>query len=149
MPEQNPAKPPMSPRAKRYWGSWIASGIFGILTAILLKLRAGTLFDPHPAASIRELLNMSLAPATGLIFALLWGICMTLIMVVYLRNVDEQEMHANLWAGLLGSNAALIGIPAWHILWMGGFLPPVDGWAIFLLVLVVNGVTLVWLKFRR
>jgi hypothetical protein len=152
MPEQKPAKPPMSPRAKRYWGSFIGAGLLGLLIGGLLSPHTATVRNAHGKGwhgSFGDILNMHLDPALGIIIALLWGLGMTLIMILYLRNVDEQEMHANLWAGMYASNVLLIGMPVWQILWMAGFVPPVDIWTMYLMVAVVIAVTWAWLKFRR
>jgi hypothetical protein len=152
MPEQNPAKPPMSLRAKRYWGSWIATVIIALVIGAALRphaSRIGAANGETGQGSLGDVLNTHLDPKLGVMIALLWGIGVPLVSIFGLRNADEQEIHANLWAGLVGSYAVLIGIPVWHLLWMANLAPPVDIWAIFLMVAVLNIITWAWLKFRH
>jgi hypothetical protein len=155
MPEQNPAKPPMSPRAKRYWGSLIAAVLLGVLIDVvflpqlhIVEITENSTGQATQGEIFGAFLSSHIGPGSGLLLALLWGIGLPAVAMFHMRNVDEQEMNAKLWGGLLSSYAVLIGIPVWHILWMASFAPPVDIWAIFLLVMIVKAAAFIWLKFR-
>ncbi|MEE9432873.1 MAG: hypothetical protein V3V15_01365 [Sphingorhabdus sp.] len=140
----------MSPRAKRYWFSLAASGALGGVISLFFVPR---IFEVGEAVgsgqgSAAEILTAPMNSTAALIVAAMWGIILPILCVLYHQNVDEQEEHAYLWAGLLGWYAMIITIPAWYVLELGRLVPPVNVGVIFALGLLTNAAVWLWKKFR-
>jgi hypothetical protein len=152
MPElRENEKRPLTPRAKRYWGSLIGAGLVGAAISILLlplSIEAGRnigtgnggLFDPFLAP---------INPVLAAVVAALWLAGLITMCLIFYRSLDEVEERDYLWAGLIGWYAMMLAIPAWHVLWMGRLAPPVGIWWIFGLGLLSNNVVWMWRKYRK
>ena len=66
----------------------------------------------------------------------------------YFRTVDEMEIDANLWAGLIGINYYAVLYMSWWALAFADVVPPVDGEAVFLTTMGVALVTFLIKRFR-
>ncbi len=146
MPEE---KRPLTPRARRYWGSLIGSGLVGgAISLLLLPLSfeagdniasgKGGIFDPF-----LDPIN----PMLAIFIAALWLGGLIAMCLIFYRSLDEVEERDYLWAGLIGWYAMILAIPTWYVLWMGRLAPPVGVWWIFALGLLTN--TSVWLWRKR
>lgn len=121
-------------RRRRYWIlmglALVASVVIGLTARIL-----GTPYGPiAPAAAI------GLAVALLLLTAISgW---------VYLRNIDEHEVAANLVGGFWGFFAFMVGWPLWHILWRGGLVPQPDVVPLYYIVGAISIVGFLWRRFQ-
>lgn len=144
-------KRPMTPRAKRYWGSLIGAGLLGAAISILLLPLSiqggqnigtgnGNFFDPFLAP---------INPGLAALIAALWLAGLITMCAVFFRSLDEVEERDYLWAGTIGWYAMMLAIPAWHVLWMGRLAPPIGIWWIFGLGLLTNNAVWMWRKYRK
>jgi hypothetical protein len=78
--------------------------------------------------------NASIPASFALIFAVIIGIIFPIITYIWLRNIDEQELHAYKEGSFWALHIYMIGAPIWWILWRGGITSPPDGILIYLIV---------------
>lgn len=140
----------MSPRARKYWISMIASAVIGTVIGLILFPRA---FEMGKAAGsgervISSVMNMTIDPASAIIISVGWGIVLPFLCLIYHKNVDEQEEHAFLWAGLIGWYAMIIIAPVWWVLAWAGIWPEANVMGIFAIGMIVNAIVFFWKKFR-
>jgi hypothetical protein len=149
-PHEN-GKRPLTPRARRYWGSLIGAGLIGAAISILLlplSIQAGQ----NIGTGNGNFLDPFLAPINPMLAALiaaLWLTGLITMCAVFYRSLDEVEERDYLWAGTIGWYAIMLTIPAWYVLWMGRLAPPVGIWWIFGLGLLTNNAVWMWRKYRK
>ncbi len=143
-------KPPMSPRAKKYWASLIGASILGVIGGFLtypvgyeLGRKAGA--GEMPAGSWFE---APIDSTVAVAIAVIWGVLLPIMCILYHRNVDEQEENAFLWAGLIGWYAMIIIAPVWWVLAWAGIWPEAHIMGIFLVGMIVNSAVFLWKKFH-
>ena len=144
-------KRPLTPRAKRYWGSLIGSGFLGAAISLLLlpiSLEVGEIVGSGKG-NIADPFLAPINPWMAALIAALWLGGLLVTCRIFYRSLDEYEERDYLWAGLIGWYAMVLGIPAWHVLWMGRLAPPVGIWWIFALGLVTNNAVWMWRKYNR
>ncbi len=151
MPEPHfKEKRPLTPRARRYWGSLIGSGLVGAAVSLLLlplSIQAGENVGSGNGSLIDPFLS-PISPALAALVAGSWLGGLIAMCLIFYSSLDEVEERDYLWAGLISWYVMMIAIPAWHVLWMGRLVPPVSVWWIFALGLVTNSSVWVWRKYR-
>lgn len=131
-----------SRRKQLYMSSIVGSGLLGLITAMLM--RSGEIDgSASPFFS-----NSALSPDIAVALALIWGIGISIAVVVYQRTIDDHERQAYLWAGLAGYYAFVVPAPAWWVLARADLAPPLNAMLLFALTIVVNAAVYLWLKFR-
>lgn len=142
---------PLTPRAKRYWGSLIGSGLLGAAISLLLlplSFQVGEIASSGKGNFADPFLS-PINPLLALLIAALWLGGLLIMCLIFYRSLDEYEERDYLWAGLIGWYAMILAIPTWHVLWMGRLAPPVGIWWIFGLGLLTNNAVWLWRKFHR
>ncbi len=149
-PQENRRRP-LTPRAKRYWGSLIGAGLLGAAISILLlplSIEAGQNIGTGDGSFFDPFLN-PINPMLATLVAALWLAGLITMCLVFYRSLDEFEERDYLWAGTVGWYAMMLAIPAWYVLWMGRLAPPVGIWWIFGLGLLTNNAVWMWRKYRK
>ena len=92
----------------------------------------------------------ALSPATAIAAIALFYLVVVIGSWRYFLVMDELELDANKWAGAIGLNFYLLAVPGWFVLSLAGMIeqPPVTGWIIYVLTIVVAMGTFFWRKFR-
>ena len=141
-------------RYGRFWQSWtqrkrlytvslLLAGVLGLVSAITLRLGVDDLATTNPYGG-----GGPFDPRIAVGMAAIWLIGMGLVVLLYHRTVDDHEKQAYLWAGLAGYYAMVFVTPVWWLLARANLVPPVDAMALFLFVIIVNGIVYLWLKYR-
>lgn len=131
-----------SRRKRLYTASIAGSALLGLISAILLHSGQSDI-APDPFFS-----NSPLSPQIAVMLAALWGIGISIAVVIYQRTIDDHEERAYLWAGLAGYYAFVVPAPMWWVLARADLAPPVDAMPLFALTIVTNAIVYLWLKFR-
>ena len=155
-PAEQRANPGLTPRAKRFRWSFAALVGMGFAVGWLLRTtsydagkRAAMRPDHVEPSAVSDIVMTPLDNWTALAMAALFLFGMPLLSYLYLHYADEHERHANLWASTNALYAAMALAPAWHVLWMGRLVPPLNLWVVVVVSTLVSLVTWAWLKFRR
>ena len=140
----------MSPRAKKYQISLIASAVMGAIIGFMLFPSA---FEMGKAVGSGErnalsVFDITLDPTIAIIIAITWGILLPVFCISYHKNVYEQEEHAFLWAGLICWYAMVIVAPVWWVLSWADIGPQPSVMGIFGIGMIVNAIVFLWKKFR-
>jgi hypothetical protein len=68
--------------------------------------------------------------------------------LLYFRQVDEVELHANYWSANVTLYAYIIGYGSWYILWKAALVPEPSHRLIYIATFVVMIASYGWKKFR-
>lgn len=132
---------PLTPRARRATISAIAASGIGLVLGMWMSVAgdvnsqpfdvaAGPL-QPSVAAALIAIIVLVIAPITWF-----WH-----------RNIDEHEEQSYRTGALIALYFYSAAAPIWWLGHRGGFLPPVDGMAIYLATMAIWGV--VWFRQRH
>ena len=88
----------------------------------------------------------AIPPAIAVASAALLGVAILFGNWLFYRDIDEVEMHANLWASAWAVNFYALVYSTWYILWKGGLIIEPGHEIIFVATLVVMSVAYLWKK---
>jgi hypothetical protein len=95
-------------------------------------------------------ITTALSPAMAIAAIALFYLVVVIGSWRYFLVMDELELDANKWAGAIGLNFYLLAVPGWFVLSLAGLIerPPLVGWIIYALTIVIAMATFFWRKFR-
>lgn len=122
----------------------IGCGVFGGLIGLTLSISEN--FGSNEAILFG---NGALPPVVAIILAVAIGIFMPIVSYYWHKNVvDELEEAAYRAGALFAMYAFWFVAPVWWLLWRGGFLPPPNGVALYLMTTFVALIVWSWKKYR-
>ena len=115
-------------------------GVLGVLLALAAIRRGGDPgFEPFSTAPLPPLLAAAAIAVLVLVIPVTW---------IWHRNIDEHESAAYRLAALIALYVYFWLSVVWWLAARGGFLPAVDGMAIFVATITVWGLAWAWARFR-
>lgn len=67
---------------------------------------------------------------------------------LYFRAIDELELEANKWAGVIGINFYAVAFPVWWVLAIAKLTPPPDEWTVYGATIAVTLLAFLWRRLR-
>jgi hypothetical protein len=135
---------PLTRREKLNRNIIIGCGLLGFLLAILMMLGGDRDLARNNAFS-----DAPLPTGIAIVMVLLVGVLLPIVSVFWHRSaVDEQEADAYKTGALYALYVYMIGAPVWWFAWRGGFAPPPNGIAIYLITVATVGIIWMWKKYR-
>lgn len=116
---------------------------------LLVGLLVGFFVGPTVDGNLRNLDTMTISPTNAILLAIFAGIIMPATAWYWHRKVIDEQEEAAYKDGAYVAAYAFIGVlPVWWVLWRGGFLPPINGIAVYFVFSMIWLFVWIWKKYR-